>query len=119
MMDTTPSDEKAGTILNADVAQSQTAKLGAEDDVVSPVTTTMTTEAEPEWVGHLRSIDVILGGSRTIALHQEFLIRNNSSDLQVLKNTKVGSVPGREGGRGRAGLTLLENTGIWKELDHS
>lgn len=47
-------------------------------------------EPEPEWVGHLRCIDVILGGSKTIALHQEFLIRNNNSDLQILKNTKVG-----------------------------
>lgn len=46
-------------------------------------------EEEPEWVGHLRSIDIILGGNKTIALHQEFLIRNNNSDLQVLKNTKV------------------------------
>lgn len=49
-------------------------------------------EPEPEWVGHLRSIDIILGGSKTVALHQEFLIRNNNSDLQVLKNTKVQTV---------------------------
>lgn len=46
-------------------------------------------EEEPEWMGHIRSIDEILGGKKTIALHQEFLIRNNNSDLQVLKNTKV------------------------------
>ena len=46
-------------------------------------------EPEAEWVGHLRSIDGILGGNMTIALHQEFLIRNNNSDLQILKNTKV------------------------------
>lgn len=46
-------------------------------------------EPEAEWVRHLRSIDGILGGNKTIALHQEFLIRNNNSDLQVLKNTKV------------------------------
>ena len=44
---------------------------------------------EPEWVRHLRAICVILGGEKTIALHQEFLIRNNNSDLQILKNTKV------------------------------
>lgn len=46
-------------------------------------------EPEPEWVVHLRAIDIILSGSRTIALHQEFLIRNNNCDLQILKNTKV------------------------------
>lgn len=44
---------------------------------------------EPGWVRHLRAIFVILGGETTIALHQEFLIRNNNSDLQILKNTKV------------------------------
>ena len=48
-------------------------------------------EPEPEWVVHLRAIDVILSGSKTIALHQEFLIRNNNCDLQILKNTKVQS----------------------------
>ncbi len=46
-------------------------------------------EPEPEWMGHLRSIDIILSGNKPIAMHQEFLIRNNNSDLQVLKNTKV------------------------------
>ena len=45
-------------------------------------------EEEP-WVKHVRAVDVILGGEKTIALHQEFLIRNNNSDLQILKNTKV------------------------------
>ena len=44
---------------------------------------------DPGWVQHLRAICVILGGEKTIALHQEFLIRNNNSDLQILKNTKV------------------------------
>ncbi len=48
-------------------------------------------EEEPVWVRHLRSMDLILGGEKTIQLHQEFLIRNNNSDLQVLKNTKVGA----------------------------
>ena len=119
MMDTVPSSEQAGTVLhldNPDSAQSQTTKSGAEDSVASPVAT-VTTEVEPEWVGHLRSIDIILGGSRTIALHQEFLIRNNSSDLQVLKNTKV-----RVLFRGEPGLHSLlcwGNAGIWKELHHS
>ena len=31
----------------------------------------------------------ILGGETTIALHLEFLIRNNHADLLILKNTKV------------------------------
>ena len=32
----------------------------------------------------------ILGGETTIAVHLEFLIRNNHADLLILKNTKVG-----------------------------
>ena len=46
-------------------------------------------EAEAEWVEHLRVVDNILSGEKTVTLHQEFLIRNNHTDLQILKNTKV------------------------------
>lgn len=46
-------------------------------------------EPEPEWVGQLRAVDTILSGEKTVVLHQEFLIRNNHTDLQILKNTKV------------------------------
>lgn len=46
-------------------------------------------EPEPEWVGHLKTVDDILRGEKTVSLHQEFLIRNNHTDLQILKNTKV------------------------------
>ena len=44
---------------------------------------------DPEWVEHLRSVDRILVGEVTVGLHQEFLIRNNHTDLQILKNIKV------------------------------
>ena len=37
----------------------------------------------------LRSVMFVLSGQRTVSLHQEFLIRNNHTDLQILKNTKV------------------------------
>lgn len=46
-------------------------------------------DPEPEWMTRLRSVDTILGGEKTVALHQEFLIRNNHTDLQILKKTKV------------------------------
>ena len=49
-------------------------------------------DPEPEWMTRLRSVDTILGGEKTVALHQEFLIRNNHTDLQILKKTKVGVV---------------------------
>ncbi len=48
-----------------------------------------TSEPEPEWMVNLRSVDTVLSGEVTVALHQEFLIRNNHTDLQILKNTKV------------------------------
>ena len=46
-------------------------------------------EPEPEWVSKLRSINTILTGELTIAMNQDFLIRNNHTDLQILKNLKV------------------------------
>lgn len=47
-------------------------------------------EPEKEWERRLRFVQTILSGKVTVALHQEFLIRNNHTDLQILKNTKVG-----------------------------
>lgn len=63
-------------------------------DNPGPAATSSTTEShdpepEAEWVEHLRAVDNILSGEKTVALHQEFLIRNNHTDLQILKNTKV------------------------------
>ena len=46
-------------------------------------------EPEKEWERRLRFAQNILSGKLTISLHQEFLIRNNHTDLQILKNTKV------------------------------
>lgn len=46
-------------------------------------------EPEPKWIEYVKSVDTVLGGGMTVALHQEFLIRNNHTDLQILKNTKV------------------------------
>ncbi len=53
------------------------------------ITTNGEHKEEESWVNHVRAIDVVLGGETTIALHQQFLIRNNNSDIQILKNTKV------------------------------
>ena len=44
---------------------------------------------EPQWVCCMRQVITILGGEVTIAIYQEFIIRNNHTDLQILKNTKV------------------------------
>ena len=46
-------------------------------------------EPEKEWERRLRFVQNILSGKLTVALHQEFLIRNNHTDLQILRNTKV------------------------------
>ena len=74
----------------------------AEDDAVKPVTTEASSsqekssaaaviveEDEPVWVCSVRRVLVILGGEKTIASHQEFIIRNNHTDLQILRNSKV------------------------------
>ena len=44
---------------------------------------------EPQWICCMRQVIKILGGEVTIAIYQEFIIRNNHTDLQILKNTKV------------------------------
>lgn len=44
---------------------------------------------EPQWVCCMRQVITIIGGEVTIAIYQEFIIRNNHTDLQILKNTKV------------------------------
>ena len=49
-------------------------------------------EPEPEWVAKLKSIQSILSGELTISTNQDFLIRNNHTDLQILKNIKVSFV---------------------------
>lgn len=46
-------------------------------------------EPEPEWVQKLRRVISVLGGECTVALRQDFLIRNNHTDLLVLKIMKV------------------------------
>lgn len=48
-----------------------------------------TVDDEPQWICCMRQVITILGGKVTIAIYQEFIIRNNHTDLQILKNTKV------------------------------
>ena len=47
-------------------------------------------ESDKKLVDKVNKLVAILGGETTIALHLEFLIRNNHADLLILKNTKVG-----------------------------
>lgn len=42
-----------------------------------------------DWVRRLKTVNLILGGGRSVSLHQEFLIRSNHTDLQLLKIIKV------------------------------
>lgn len=79
---------EGGVVPNGEVDDVGKSKVGEGSAMVVPEEAGPV-EPEAEWMGHLRSIDGILGGNKTIALHQEFLIRNNNSDLQILKNTKV------------------------------
>ena len=47
-------------------------------------------EPEPEWIQKLRRVMTVLSGECTVALRQDFLIRNNHTDLLLLKAMKVG-----------------------------
>lgn len=47
------------------------------------------TESEKKLQERLTKLMTILSGDMTIDLHLQFLIRNNKTDLLVLKNTKV------------------------------
>ena len=49
-------------------------------------------ESDKKLVDKVNKLVAILGGETTIALHLEFLIRNNHADLLILKNTKVGKL---------------------------
>ena len=49
-------------------------------------------ESDKKLVDKVNKLVAILGGETTIALHLEFLIRNNHADLLILKNTKVGDL---------------------------
>ena len=61
----------------------------SHDPSHEPTVVSCEPEPEKEWVQQLRLVQTILAGKVTVALHQEFLIRNNHTDLQILKNTKV------------------------------
>lgn len=50
-------------------------------------------ESDKKLVDKVNKLVAILGGETTIALHLEFLIRNNHADLLILKNTKVSESP--------------------------
>ena len=81
----TPDGEKEESQEAESMEDRLSEKLEAEtekDPVPEP-------EPEPEWVSKLRSINSILTGELTIAMNQDFLIRNNHTDLQLLKNLKV------------------------------
>jgi 26S proteasome regulatory subunit N2 len=80
----TPDGEKEESQEAESMEDRLSEKLEAEtekDPVPEP-------EPEPEWVSKLRSINSILTGELTIAMNQDFLIRNNHTDLQLLKNLK-------------------------------
>ena len=47
------------------------------------------TEAEKLLQDRLTKLVAILGGETSIDLHLQFLIRNNKTDMLILKNTKV------------------------------
>ena len=74
-------DDATGEVVVAASADADKQEVPPEDD-------------EPQWVCCMRQVITILGGEVTIAIYQEFIIRNNHTDLQILKNTKVSNFNG-------------------------
>lgn len=66
-----------------------TAELTVSADTDKQESSVPTVDDEPQWICCMRQVITILGGEVTIAIYQEFIIRNNHTDLQILKNTKV------------------------------
>jgi len=54
---------------------------------------TLQTDSEKKLQERLTKLMTILSGDTTIDLHLQFLIRNNKTDLLILKNTKVRNKP--------------------------
>jgi len=75
----TPADDAAAKPVTTEASSSQE----------KPPAAAVIEEEEPVWVCSLRRVLIILGGEKTIAFHQEFIIRNNHTDLQILRNSKV------------------------------
>ncbi|XP_027049051.1 26S proteasome non-ATPase regulatory subunit 1-like [Pocillopora damicornis] len=77
--------EKSGdAAMDTDEAEKEVpAKKPKPDAVLS--------ESDKKLVDKVDKLVAILGGETTIALHLEFLIRNNHADLLILKNTKDAS----------------------------
>jgi 26S proteasome regulatory subunit N2 len=64
-------------------------EVDEKQPVVAPVTPAAPlSEADKLIQDRLTKLHTILGGDTTIALHLQFLIRSNKTDLLVLKNTK-------------------------------
>ena len=63
-----------------------------QDSSSVPAVETAVEIDEPQWICCMRQVIKILGGEVTIAIYQEFIIRNNHTDLQILKNTKVSNL---------------------------
>ena len=57
--------------------------------LMSKLLNSFQSESDKKLVDKVNKLVAILGGETTIALHLEFLIRNNHADLLILKNTKV------------------------------
>lgn len=74
-----------------DDTEKDTEKAASESmETDAPVTATVKvlSDEDSEVAQRLEKLTAILGGETTIALHLQFLIRNNHSDLLILKNTK-------------------------------
>lgn len=76
-------EDKDKDTMSMDTDESTASTSTKEKEPTKPLT-----EAEKTLQDRLTKLVAILGGETTIDLHLQFLIRNNKTDMLILKNTK-------------------------------
>ena len=83
-----PAPAPAAESMETDEAASDATPAADAATTNGTGTTPSTTASTPETSAELKKLAGILSGDTTISLHLQFLIRNNNTDLLVLRKTK-------------------------------
>lgn len=83
--------DKNGSVEKSSENAMETEEGEKEVPAKKPKTEPVLSESDKSLADKVNKLVAILGGETTIALHLEFLIRNNHADLLILKNTKDAS----------------------------
>ncbi|XP_074657663.1 26S proteasome non-ATPase regulatory subunit 1-like [Tubulanus polymorphus] len=85
---TSSADGKETPMDTSTTDETKTDEKEKEKDAISEKQLEDLSEMDRNIQDHITKLNTILGGETTIGLHLQFLIRNNKTDLQILRNTK-------------------------------